>query len=164
MANNFKFLSSCVRDRIRLKLYGDFDGSSACELINFLKNYRNGSNQIFINTNNLNTIHPFGVDVFIKNLSALGININNIIIAGKNRFSLEKRWCWLAFKTIRDSKYIFWRCQLNDKERFALAERIRKRIQGNNSNFRLIKRRDEIEKELNEKIENNRYRTFNEKE
>jgi hypothetical protein len=53
---------------------------------------------------------------------------------------------------------------LNDKERFALAERIRKRIQGNNSNFRLIKRRDEIEKELNEKIENHIYRTFNEKE
>jgi stage II sporulation protein AA (anti-sigma F factor antagonist) len=93
MANNFKFIPSRIRDRMHLKLYGDFDGSSACELINFLKNYRNGSNQIFINTNNLNTIHPFGVDVFIKNLSALGININNIIIAGKNRFSLEKRWC-----------------------------------------------------------------------
>jgi hypothetical protein len=93
MANNFKFLSSRIRDRVRLKLYGDFDGSSACELINFLKSYRNGSNQIFIDTNNLNTIHPFGMDVFKKNLSALGININNIIITGKNRFSIEQRWC-----------------------------------------------------------------------
>ncbi len=52
MANNFKFLSNRIRDRIRLQLYGDFDGSSACELINVLKNYRNGSNQIFIDTNN----------------------------------------------------------------------------------------------------------------
>ncbi len=83
MANNFKFLSNRIRDRIRLKLYGDFDGSSAFELINVLKNYRNGSNQIFIDTNNLNTIHPFGLD----------ININNIIITGKHRFSLEQRWC-----------------------------------------------------------------------
>jgi hypothetical protein len=52
---------------------------------------------------------------------------------------------------------------LNDKERFALAERIRKRIQENNPNFRLIKRRDEIQKKFSEKIENHRYRTFNEK-
>ncbi len=93
MANNFKFLSNRIRDRIRLKLYGDFDGSSACELINVLKNYRNGSNQIFIDTNNLNNIHPFGMDVFKKNLSVLDININNIIITGKHKFSLEQRWC-----------------------------------------------------------------------
>ena len=93
MANNFKFLSNRIRDRIRLKLYGDFDGSSAFELINVLKNYRNVSNQIFIDTNNLNTIHPFGMDVFKKNLSVLDININNIIITGKHKFSLEQRWC-----------------------------------------------------------------------
>ncbi len=93
MANNFKFLSNRIRDRIRLKLYGDFDGSSASELINVLKNYRNGSYQIFIDTNNLNTIHPFGINVFKKNLSVLDININNITITGKHRFSLEQRWC-----------------------------------------------------------------------
>jgi anti-anti-sigma regulatory factor len=93
MADNFKFLPSHIKDIIHLKLYGDFDGSSACELINFLKNYENGSNQIFIDTNNLNTIHSFGMDVFIKNLRALGININKIVISGKNRFSLEQQWC-----------------------------------------------------------------------
>ena len=93
MAKNFKFLSNRIRDRIRLKLYGDFDGSSAFELINVLKNYRNGSNQIFIDTNSLNTIHPFGMDVFKKNLSVLDININKIIITGKHKFSLEQRWC-----------------------------------------------------------------------
>jgi len=91
MANNFKFLSNRVRDRICLKLYGDFDGSSACELIHVLKNNRNGSHKIFIDTNNLNKIHPFGMDVFKKNLSVLDININNIIITGKHRFSLEPR-------------------------------------------------------------------------
>jgi hypothetical protein len=93
MANNFKFLSNKIKDRIRLKLYGDFDGSSACELINILKNYRNGSDQIFIDTNNLNTIHPFGINVFKQNLGVLDINLNKIIITGKHRFSLEQRWC-----------------------------------------------------------------------
>jgi hypothetical protein len=89
MANNFKFLSNRVTDRIRLKLYGDLDGSSACELINVLKNYRSGSNQIFIDTDNLNTLHPFGIDVFKRNLSILDINKNKITITGKHRFSLE---------------------------------------------------------------------------
>jgi len=43
---------------------------------------------------------------------------------------------------------------LNDKERFALAERIQKWIQEQNPYLRLIKRRDEIEKKLKEKNEN----------
>ena len=92
MANNFKFLSNRVTDKIRLKLYGDFDGSSACELINILKDYRSGCNQIFIDTNNLNTIHPFGMDVFRRNLSTLDIDKNIITITGKHRFSLEQQW------------------------------------------------------------------------
>ena len=90
MAHNFKFLSKNVTDRILLKLYGDFDGSSACELINFLKNYRRGSNQIIIDTDSLNTIHPFGMDVFKRILSSLDINRNKITITGKHRFNLEQ--------------------------------------------------------------------------
>lgn len=37
---------------------------------------------------------------------------------------------------------------MNDKESFALADRIQKRIQEQHLHFRLIKRRDEIEKEI----------------
>jgi len=91
MANNFKFLSNRVRDRICLKLYGDFDGSSACELINVLKSNKNGSHKIFIDTNNLNKIHPFGMDVFKKNLGVVDIKPSKIIITGKHRFSLKQR-------------------------------------------------------------------------
>jgi hypothetical protein len=43
---------------------------------------------------------------------------------------------------------------MNEKERFALAERIQKRIQERHPLFRLIKRRDEIEKKLKVKNEN----------
>jgi len=91
MANNFKFLSSHISNRIRLKLYGDFDGSSACELINFLQNCINGVNRIFIDTNNLTAIASFGMDVFIKSLKVLCVDINNITITGNNKFSLEQR-------------------------------------------------------------------------
>ena len=43
---------------------------------------------------------------------------------------------------------------MNDRERFALADRIQKIIQNNNPYLRLIKRRDDIEKELKQKNEN----------
>ena len=91
MANNFKFLSNRFRNKIHLKLFGDFDGSSACELINALTNYKNYNNQIFIDTNNINFINPFGKEVFKRNLGAFGININKIIITGKHRFSLRQK-------------------------------------------------------------------------
>lgn len=92
MANNFKFLLNRIRDKIHLKLYGDFDGSSAFELINILKKYKNVPNQIVIDTNNLNTIYSFGINVFKKNISVMDIKINNIIITGKKRFSLKQQW------------------------------------------------------------------------
>ena len=82
-----------MSDRIRLKLYGEFDGSSACELINFIQNCINGANQILIDTNNLATIHSFGMYVFLKNLTVLGVDTNKIIITGKNKFSLKQGWC-----------------------------------------------------------------------
>jgi hypothetical protein len=91
MGKNFKFLSDRTRERISLKLYGEFDGSSAFELINVLKDYRGCSNHIYIDTNNLKTIHPFGMDVFKRNLSTLDINKNNISITGKHRLSIERR-------------------------------------------------------------------------
>jgi hypothetical protein len=89
MALNFKFLSDGTRDKIRLKLYGDFDGNSAFELLNALKNHGNSSHQISIDTNGLNTIHRFGMDVFKRNLRILDININKIIITGNNRNYFE---------------------------------------------------------------------------
>ena len=53
---------------------------------------------------------------------------------------------------------------MKDKKRFDLAARTRKRIQEQNPYFRLIMRRDEIEKELKEEIDNHRYKTFYGKE
>ena len=43
---------------------------------------------------------------------------------------------------------------MNDKERFDLAERIQKKVQEKHPLFQLLKRRDEIEKEIRVKNEN----------
>lgn len=40
--------------------------------------------EIFINTNELTTIHPFGKDVFQKNLRGSNKLLKNLVFIGKN--------------------------------------------------------------------------------
>ena len=84
MASNFQILSCKTRDSLHLKLDGDFDGNSAYELINTLRDHGTEFSQIFIDTNNLKTIHPFGRAVFQKNLSILNKKLSNLIFIGEN--------------------------------------------------------------------------------
>lgn len=67
MASNFRIFSHRNNGDLHLNLIGDFDGSSAFELINILQGYSGNGGKIVINTNGLSSIHPFGVGVFQKN-------------------------------------------------------------------------------------------------
>ena len=69
MAKNFKIFLHKTQDSLHMKLMGDFDGSSAAELIHVLKNNQRPYYQVFINTRELSAIHPFGMDVFQKQFS-----------------------------------------------------------------------------------------------
>ena len=73
MALNFKIAMQRNNGSLQLKLMGDFDGSSAFELINVLKEHRGKVGKVVINTDGLSSIHPFGRGVFQKNCS-----INNL--------------------------------------------------------------------------------------
>jgi hypothetical protein len=64
MASNFKIMTDRKEDRIYLKLYGDFDGSSAHELINHLRKYGREASKINIHTQGLNDVNPFGLNIF----------------------------------------------------------------------------------------------------
>jgi len=71
MANNFKI---CVRRKsaeLHIKLKGDFDGTSAYQLIRVLKNHSITCTRIFINTSSLKAVHLFGKNVFHGNLEFL---------------------------------------------------------------------------------------------
>lgn len=69
MASNFRISSHRSSDNLHLKLTGDFDGSSAHELINLIKKQNKNVDNIFIHTGNLHSVDPFGLDVFQKNFS-----------------------------------------------------------------------------------------------
>ncbi len=67
MAQNFKFSIHRKIDNLYIRLMGDFDGSSAFELLNALRENLNNSKYILIDTHNLKEVYPFGREVFYYN-------------------------------------------------------------------------------------------------
>ena len=88
MAHNFKIYMHQTTDNLNIDLLGDFDGSSAFELINLLKDNLNSAKRIFIDTNNLKKIYPFGREVFNRNFSNLRHHRIRIQFVGSNAFQI----------------------------------------------------------------------------
>ncbi len=85
MASNFHVFSNQNRDSLHLHMYGDFDGTSAHELIDALAKQGEDYYEVFIDTSDLNAVHPFGIDVFQKKVNLLAKNNINLIFIGRYR-------------------------------------------------------------------------------
>ena len=83
MASNFQIRLIRNTDDLQLNLYGDFDGTSACELLNIIKNYSRNVLRIFIHTEGLNYVHPFGRDIFNRRLGVKKNRGGRIVFKGK---------------------------------------------------------------------------------
>jgi stage II sporulation protein AA (anti-sigma F factor antagonist) len=65
MAKNFQALTKRNKNRfLSIRLSGDFDGSSAFELINILDKNAKKKTKVAIDTDGLRTINAFGLNVF----------------------------------------------------------------------------------------------------
>ena len=71
MASSFMIVIHENSERPHLRLIGDFDGSSAFELLEVLKNRAPAVQNVFIHTSGLVEDHPFGLGVFEKRASDL---------------------------------------------------------------------------------------------
>ena len=89
VASNFQFFPHRTKNSLHMKLYGDFDEISALELLNALTDHGNGTHQIFIDTNDLRTIHPYGQEMFQKNISILNRQFINLTFIGNNKHSIS---------------------------------------------------------------------------
>lgn len=83
MATNFRIVIHRNSDNLHLKLIGNFDGSSACELINTMTSKSSKTGKIFIHTANLSAIHPFGKALFKEKASSYLKRANNITFTGE---------------------------------------------------------------------------------
>jgi anti-anti-sigma regulatory factor len=82
MASNFRIYVQRNSDDLHIKLEGDFDGTSACQLLNVMKENQSGVTKIFIDTSLLDYIYPFGRDVFHNNLKAVDVQRISLLFTG----------------------------------------------------------------------------------
>ena len=82
MASNFRIMTDRRSDCLHLKLAGDFDGSSACELINMITNDHGKASRIFIHCESLKKIYPFGRNILLIEIGTLGKELPALFFTG----------------------------------------------------------------------------------
>ena len=83
MAVNFRISTHRNSDNLHLKLMGDFDGTSACEVFNIIKENSTAVRKVFVHTGSVKEIYPFGRDTFQKRMSDLTRHSIRILFTGK---------------------------------------------------------------------------------
>jgi len=83
MASNFKVLVHRNGDNLHLKLIGDFDTTSASQLIEILSRLGRHSTRIFIHTATLKEIHPFGAQLFRQDLASIMTDPDPLVFTGE---------------------------------------------------------------------------------
>jgi len=93
MASNFKILIHKNSESLHLKLMGEFDGTSAHELLETIKGHGSRMNKIFIHTSGLRAIFPFGKTSFQNNFSTINNLSTSVIFTGNhaNQLAPEER-------------------------------------------------------------------------
>ncbi|MGB5157607.1 hypothetical protein [Desulfobacterium sp. N47] len=88
MTSNFRISAHKNKLNLYLDLMGEFDGSSAMELIKVLKEYSSKIKNIIINTSGLNLINPFGLGVLQRECLA-DSSLNGLRFIGKHGNIME---------------------------------------------------------------------------
>ncbi len=88
MAHNFKISIHRTIDNLYIRLIGDFDGNSAFELLNALREDLNSAKFILIDTYNLKEVYPFGREVFYYNFLKIKSQRKRIRFVGPNALSI----------------------------------------------------------------------------
>jgi hypothetical protein len=84
MAHNFKICFHRKIDNLCIRPMGDFDGSSACELINAIRESLNTAKFIQIDTSKLKKVYPFGREVFESSFLNVADERHRIRFSGPN--------------------------------------------------------------------------------
>ena len=89
MASNFGIATEKKGDGFVLKLQGDFDATSAYELIYAIKKLPDETVKISIYTNGVKDIHPYGLEVFHRNMRPFAGQYTKIVFTGNNASKLS---------------------------------------------------------------------------
>jgi len=92
MGSNFNISMQRAGGNLNLKLLGEFDGASANQLIEFLRENSRDVNIAIIETNELECIDPSGQDIFQRRLHALKDLCYRLVFYGKHAPDLAPAW------------------------------------------------------------------------
>lgn len=86
MALNFRIHARESGDQsLDVRLFGDFDASSACELLNVLDERVKGFGKVAIDTDGLRAINAFGLDLFVPEMTRMQNKRADIEVTGRFR-------------------------------------------------------------------------------
>ncbi|MBS3757509.1 MAG: hypothetical protein KGY61_02490 [Desulfobacterales bacterium] len=91
MAKNFRITSHGNKNRLYLKLSGIFDAASAMELIYALKENSGIAKQVYIETDGLDSLLPFGRDVFKTRFFLSPEKSKNLVFIGDHGKQIAPR-------------------------------------------------------------------------
>lgn len=91
MAKNFSINATYNDGCVSLYLWGDFDGISAFELLNYLKDQCPDCSSILVHTEGLEKIVPFGIEIWKDNLWMIAGELDRISFLGPRAFYLERK-------------------------------------------------------------------------
>ena len=91
MSAKFRIQSKRNVNSVSMQLQGDFDGTSAHELVNRLDACDRSLKKIAIDTDGLRSIDAFGLDVFISRMKLSPLSLNKIVFSGRfeNNFAQQ---------------------------------------------------------------------------
>ncbi len=91
MGDNFKIFIHRNETCLHLKLYGEFDGKAAQELLNILKRRGRKSSRVFIHTSSLSRVNPMGTALFKESCEGVRGKSSSLIFTGEHASRLAPR-------------------------------------------------------------------------
>lgn len=90
MSPKFELSSHRTNDILHLQLMGEFDGSSACELVKKIREEGSGASQILVDTTKVQTVHPFGKMVLQNSFGQVSRKLIGLTFTGKHKNQFEQ--------------------------------------------------------------------------
>jgi len=98
MASNFRIATKRKERTMELRLTGDFDGTSADELLHLLGNDTKGIQRVLVDTKAVRRVYDFGRNTFQKNLYRIKTLPLQLVFTGEKADQIapeNSRFCQL---------------------------------------------------------------------
>lgn len=91
MSTNFQVVFEKKNRDLHVKTRGDFDGTSACRLIDLLRQKYDGKGKVIIDTQHLRKVYPFGCSTFQCRLNMSRVPAKQLVFEGEKGFDIAPR-------------------------------------------------------------------------